>query len=214
MKFALERVGELHGSLAAASHALAGALRAMEEAGCCPVLDDGLSAGNGALRLPDGTLLVSPSGRRPGRVAAEAMVHVVAFDAASWTARYRSRDASTRPTSDAALHWAALVDAPERFGWKAAPGAALHGHVLETSRAAAALGLPLSAEATLFSTPPDREALLALLAAHPYPDVATVVRRDHGFFTLGEDAEGARAHVEALAARARELRSLATEEHA
>ncbi|MEO0326536.1 MAG: class II aldolase/adducin family protein, partial [Myxococcota bacterium] len=202
VKFALERVGGLEGLHGEPARELAAAVRAMEDAGCCPVLDDGLSAGNGALRLADGTVLVTPSGRRPGRVDASSMVQLVAFDAERWAARYRSRDRATRPTSDAALHWAALVEAPAHFAWAPRPGASLHGHVLATSKAAAALGLPLSEEATLFSTPADREALLALLSAHPYPGVATVVRRDHGFFTLGADAGDARARVAALAARA------------
>ncbi len=214
VKFTLARVGDLPRTHDALAAALAEAVRAMEDAGCCPVLDDGLSAGNGALRLADGTLLVTPSGRRPGRVEAAAMVQVVAFDSEGWVARYRSRDPATKPTSDAALHWAALVEAPARFGWTRRPGASLHGHVLETTKAAATLGLPLSAEATLFSTPADREALLALFAAHAYPAVSTVVRRDHGFFTLGADAADARGRVETLAARARAAGLLPERENA
>ncbi|MEM6925379.1 MAG: hypothetical protein AAF602_00510, partial [Myxococcota bacterium] len=66
------------------------------------------------------------------------------------------------------------------------------------------LDLPLSAEATLFSTPADRQALLALLARAPYPAHRTVIRRDHGFFTLGPDLATTRASVDDLARRARE----------
>lgn len=184
---------------------LARAVGAMEAAGCCPILDDGRAAGNGAVRLEGGGLLVSPSGRRAGERTDVAMVELVAFDPASWSARYRSRGPETRPTSDAALYWAALVEAPARFGWPEAPRAALHGHVLDTERAAAALGLPMGPEETLFSTPEDRAALLALLARAPYPEHRTVVRRGHGFFTLGPDLDAVEAAVRGLATSARRL---------
>lgn len=203
VKFEAVREGPLPAGLEAEAAALAEALAAMEAAGCCPVLDDGLAAGNGALRLSDGSLLLSPSGRRSGGWDPGAAIQLLDFDAASWRARYRSRDLDRRPTSDAPLHWAALVEAPLRFGWARAPGASLHGHILETARAAELLGVPLSAEATRFSTPPDRAALLALLERAPFPAHRTVIRRDHGFFTLGRDLAEARATVRDLAERAR-----------
>jgi len=178
------------------------AVRALEEVGGCPVLGDGLAAGNAAVRTPAGSLLVSPSGRAPGTFDAESVVELVAFDVERWEATFRSHDPATRPTSDAPLHYAALVEAPPLLGWSSAPGASLHGHVLETTRAAAELALPLSAEATQFSTPPDRRALLDLLRGAPYPQHRTVIRRDHGFFTLGSDLADARALVLRLAARA------------
>lgn len=203
VKFALRFAGSLDPGLLAGQQALADAMTRLDQAGCCPVLDDGLAAGNGALRTANGTLLVSPSGRRPGPCDPDSIVELVAFDPIGWTAAYRSRNEELRPTSDAPLHWAALVEAPVAFGWDEAPFASLHGHVLETNRAAVLLELPISDEATLFSTPPDREALLALLARAPYPHHCTVIRRDHGFFTLGPDLDETIERVEVLAARAR-----------
>lgn len=179
------------------------ALETLETVGCCPVLDDGLAAGNGATRTAEGTLLVSRSGRVPGTFDPDDIVELVQFDADAWVATYRSRDESSRPTSDAPLHWAALLEAPARYGWSAVPRASLHGHVLETTRAAEALGLPISSEATLFSTPPDRAALLDLLGRAPYPDHPTVIRRDHGFFALAPNLGSARTLVVDLAGRAR-----------
>ena len=201
VKFALRRLGAPSQDRRALGEALLKALRGLEESGCCPVLDDGLAAGNAAVRTAEGTLLVSPSGRRPGHFDSEQVVELVSFDPERWEATYRSVDPEVRPTSDAALHWAALMEVP-RFG-ALVPGASLHGHVLHTTRAARELGLVISEEATLFSTPPDRAALLALFERAPYPAHRTVIRRDHGFFTLGADLAEASATVEVLAERAR-----------
>lgn len=203
VKFALRRLGASSPGVRPLQQALAEAMTRLEIAGCCPVLDDGLAAGNGAVLTPHGTLLVSPSGRSPGSCDPEAIVELVDFEADGWEATYRSATTALRPTSDAPLHWAALVEAPVQLAWSGRPGASLHGHVLETVRAASELGLPISTDATLFSTPPDRVALLALLARAPYPAHPTVIRRDHGFFTLGVDLPETLAIVEALADRAR-----------
>ena len=203
IKFACERVGALSSEARSAAPSLREALAELEAHGCSPVLPDGMLAGNGARRLGSGALLVSASGRRVGETAQ--VVEVVDFDVERWAARFRSDDAASEPTSDTPLYWAALVEAATRFGWAAAPQAALHGHVLETERAAAALAVPLSAEATLFSTPPDREALLTLLGGHPYPTATHWIRRGHGFFTLAGSLPTARALVAELAGRAREL---------
>ncbi|MEN0066644.1 MAG: class II aldolase/adducin family protein [Myxococcota bacterium] len=204
VKFSLRYLGRPAEGLAPLAQALCDALRALEEAGACPVLDDGLAAGNAAVCTAHHTLLVSASGRRPGVFDPADVVELVTFDPEGWEAGYRSHDPSVRPTSDAPLHFAALVQAPRRFGWSTRPGAALHGHVLDTRRAARELGLPISEDATLFSTPPDRTALLALLERAPFPEHATVIRRDHGFFTLGENLPSTVRTVTALAERARE----------
>lgn len=78
-----------------------------------------------------------------------------------------------RPTSDTPLLWAALMSPPGSYGWPAdaarRPSAALHGHALETAAAAAAAGIPLSPDETLFSTPADVAAAARVWAAHPYP---------------------------------------------
>lgn len=175
----------------------------MDLAGCCPVLDDGLSAGNGAALLPNGSLLVSPSGRVPGTLEAGQLVEVQRFEVAPWRAEYRSSMPSLRPTSDTPLYWAALCDAVDRFSWLSRPIAALHGHVLDTEQAAALLDLPISAVETEFSTPDDRSALLDLLGRYPYPHHNTYIRRGHGFFCLGSTVDEALRTVLDLAAKAR-----------
>lgn len=202
VKFGLCRIGSLDPGLQPLARELADAILRMEAAGCCPVLDDGLAAGNGAVLTPGRTVLVSPSGRRPGDFDPDTVVELVGFDVERWEATYRSAAPDLQPTSDAPLHWTAL-HATEALGWPLSPGASLHGHVLETSRAALELGLPISEEATLFSTPEDRGALLDLLRRAPWPEHPTVIRRDHGFFTLGADLAGASRLVDELAARAR-----------
>lgn len=175
----------------------------MQRAGCCPTLDDGLAAGNGAL-LVDGSLLVSRSGRRPGECGPADIVCLQDFDPAGWVGTYASDDDAHRPTSDAPLYWASLVEAPTRFGWARRPTAALHGHVLQTEAAARTLKLPLSHDATVFSTPPDRRALLELMSRAPFPQHDAWIRRGHGFFAVGDDLDAARSRVRALARLAHE----------
>ena len=207
MKFTLRWGGTVAAELHPLAVAVMDALRLLEDSGCCPVLDDGLAAGNAAVLTPSGTLLVSPSGRRRGTFDADHAVELVTFDTDGWEAVYRSLDPATQPTSDAPLHHCALLEAA-RLGWSVAPGASLHGHVLDTTRAAEELELPISGEATQFSTPEDRLALVDLLRRAPYPEHRTVIRRDHGFFTLGADLADARRSVVALAEHARAARLL------
>lgn len=184
VKFRPERRGAFPAELKGKALELLDAVLAMEAAGCCPVLDDGMVAGNGARRVGN-RLLVTRSGRPPGARDEDQVVCVDGFDAETWSAHFRSDAPSALPTSDTALHWAALMDAPARQGWRELPQTALHGHGWATAEDAATLGVPISPEATDFSTPADREALLALLAKHPYPEDWVWIRRGHGFFVLG-----------------------------
>lgn len=109
-----------------------------------------------------------------------------------------------RPTSDTPLLWAALMSPPGAYGWPSEaarrPTAALHGHALETPAAAAAAGIPLSPEETLFSTPADVAAAARVWAAHPFPGEEVWVRRGHGWFAVagGEAAEDGAAGVVAV----------------
>ena len=203
VKFSHRREGPRDPAALGAATDLAEAVLAMEALGCCPVLDDGLSAGNGALCFGE-SLLVSPSGRRPGACPPTQVVQVTDFDAETWTAIHRGEQ-KTSPTSDSPLYWAALVDAPTALSWPQRPLAALHGHVLDTERAAELLDLPLSHEATEFSTPPDRAALWDLMARFPYPAHRVWIRRGHGFFLLAPDLGAALEDLEALARRAAAL---------
>lgn len=202
VKFDAVEAGPFPPRLEAAANALARAVSDMEAAGCCPVLDDGLAAGNGAMRT-DGELLVTRSGRLPGECSASDVVHLEHFDSNAWSATYRPRNASHRPTSDSPLYWLALMEAPQLFEWTATPTVALHGHVLETERAARALQVPISLERTEFSTPPDREALRALMGAAPFPEHTVWIRRGHGFFILERGVDAALRRMADVAARAR-----------
>lgn len=203
IKFAVNHLGARSSHADEMASSLSAAIRRMDELGMCPVLDDGLAAGNAALRLSNGALLVSPSGRRPGTTAhelEESLVEVVAFAAEEWSGTHRG-DPSHRPTSDTPLHWLALLESDTETGWQEQPMAALHGHVLDTDRAADVLGLPISREATEFSTPADRDALRSLFRTAPYPEHRVWIRRGHGFFLLGASLDEACGELERLAER-------------
>ncbi len=197
VKFATRWSGPRHGHDRDAAQELASALDAMAALGCCPVLDDGLLAGNAGLALPSGTVLVSPSGRRAGRTDPDTLVEVVSFDASSWSCEHRGRDATTRPTSDTPLHWLALTGAPSQR-----PTVSLHGHLWSTDAEATALEVPISGAETVFSTPEDRAGFHAMLEAAPYPAHRVWIRRNHGFFVVGADARAALETLTDLAARA------------
>lgn len=87
--------------------------------------------GCGAASRPP-PIYVSRSGKPPGvAMAAADWVLVTRFDAAAWSASYRSAGLEARPTSDAPLHWGSLVDgACAEYGWGEAPRVAVHGHAL------------------------------------------------------------------------------------
>lgn len=183
---------------------LAAAILELEAHGCCPVLDDGLAAGNAAIRN-EGKLLTTPSGRRPGSADPADLVEVASFDPQRWSATYRARTAALNPTSDTPLHWAVLLDPGCAEPPDASPRVCLHGHVLDTHAAARALGIPSSDEETLFSTPEDRDATVTLLRAHPYPRNRAWIRAGHGFVVAGLDLAETLAFTLALADRARQL---------
>jgi hypothetical protein len=201
IKFACERVGPrepLEDSIRASLQAMADGLLAMERAGCCPILDDGKSAGNGAILL-DERLFVTPSGRLPGSLSVDRFVEVDSFDTTTWTARYRGNEA---PTSDTPLYWLVLRELELS---EPRPIAALHGHVWDTGRAAERLELPISLTETEFSTPADREALHEVIRAHPWPRHDTWIRRGHGFFCVGRSPLEVSERVLSLAQRAAAL---------
>lgn len=179
-------------------------MRALEVHGCCPVLDDGLAAGNAAIRRGH-TMLTTPSGRVPGAVDARDLVEVESVDLMQWSVGYRARTAAQRPSSDTPLHWAILMDPGAAPHAHQGPLVSLHGHVLHTEAAAEALSIPSSDAETLFSTPEDRAAMVALLRAHPYPRERAWIRAGHGFVVAGADLEETLAFTLDLANRARRL---------
>jgi hypothetical protein len=214
IKFDLKRLGQF--SIVKATPqilALIDLQRRLEAEGAVPVLADGAVAGNraatpSAVGLPSerGAFLLSKSGKPPGVPLAPAdFCKVASFDRQSWSADYASAAPDVRPSSDTPLHAAALhPSAPSKFGWTAQPGVAVHGHALAEGAGltlARSLGMPISEQETLFSTPEDLEQLEALFARHPYPEHRCYIRRGHGFFLLAEGPEEAATLFERLILR-------------
>ena len=176
IKFAAQRTGELQlGALPAPLQQLAALMHRLEARGMVPMLNDGLVGGNCAVAASAcglepaaaGGVLISRSGKAPhAPLQLGDWVLLTQFDAASWAAEYRSPSEAARPSSDAPLHAAALgPGTAERYGWAAQPRVAVHGHALAEGAGlerAHKHGLPISQEATLFSTPEDLAALEAI----------------------------------------------------
>ena len=192
VKFEAVRIGALSRTPTDEGQALCEAIQWMAETGLSPVLEDGAFAGNGAV-VEDGVLYVSPSGRKTAALPRHDLIEVVSFDADAWCMTYRSMDPSAKPTSDAPLHFAILREATRAL-------CSLHGHVLTHDADAKRTQLPISTDATEFSTPADRQGLLALVRAHPHPPHDAWIRRDHGVFVISETIGGARARLDALRA--------------
>ncbi|WIA33991.1 hypothetical protein OEZ86_012376 [Tetradesmus obliquus] len=178
--------------------ALAALMARMEALGAAPLLADGAVGGNCGILvdLPGAecpALFVSRTGKPPGlHLSAADFVQVVRFDKEAWAADFRSHDPQHRPTSDTPLLQACLSSISQaRHHWSQQPRVAFHGHALaegEGLAEARRLGLPISEQATLFSTPPDLQQLEHLLMAHPYPQERCFIRRGHGFFILAGSA--------------------------
>jgi hypothetical protein len=192
VKFHAERIGALSNVPGSEAQALCEAITWMAKTGLSPVLEDGAFAGNAAV-IEAGVLYVSPSGRRIPELDPDELIEVVSFDVAAWRMTYRSTSPSAKPTSDAPLHFAILREAT-------GASASLHGHVLTSDADAVRTQLPISVDATLFSTPADREGLLSLIALHPYPAHDAWIRRDHGVFVIGASVRSARTRLGALRA--------------
>ena len=186
----------------------------LETLGVIPILNDGLVGGNCAMRSAatsssldqrtdyDG-IYVSKSGKAPGAILTRKdFVLLTSFDRDSWSAEFKSPSSDVRPSSDAALHAAALrSNCNQSYNWERIPQVAVHGHALAEGaglEAAAAAGMPISQQETLFSTPEDLDALEELFKSYPYPEYRCYIRRGHGFFLLADDVADAEAHFEAL----------------
>ena len=189
-KYTPERVGTLSDEAKAKSNALCASLSAMEALGLAPLLDDGGVAGNGAVLLSSGSILVSASGRRPGEPRT---VEVLALDPESFRVTFRSDAESSEPTSDVSLYWAALVERP-------GPSAALHGHALSSGADARRLGIPISESAIEFGTREERLSMCSMLDRWPYPEHRAWIRRDHGFFAVGASLHEVLSTVRTLGA--------------
>lgn len=194
----------------------------LESLGVIPILNDGLVGGNCALRAsklssspadasnPNNSgdhhttnILISKSGKDPGvTLTPNDFVLLTSFDRDQWAANYKSADPTTRPSSDAPLHFAALVsDSCSRYGWSHTPSVAVHGHALAEGaglQAAVNAGMPISDEETLFSTPSDLVALESLFTKYPYPKNCCYIRRGHGFFLLADTVADAATSFEKM----------------
>ncbi len=164
----------------------------MEEGGAAPACPpDGKVGGNGSCLLPRDNAtplyILSKTGKYPGKMDVEKDFCIVeSFDCDAWSASYYSVSEDIRPTSDTPMHYS-VYNMQDRAQWSDWPQAALHGHALETVEKAQEANIPCSKEETLFSTPPDTEALIKLLEKYPYPENNIFVRKNHGFFILGKD---------------------------
>lgn len=200
VKFSLQRIG-CDWTPPSVWRELAWVLQQTEKLGCFPVMEDGLVAGNAAMRFGNG-ILVTRSGRRPGELGPADFVEIVGFDPETWHADYFSVAEDVRPSSDTPLHWAALQETAARLGWEDEPLVSLHGHALADEAQARLVGAPISSVVTEFSTPADREALVALFESHPFPAHSVYVRRGHGFFILAETVQEAVLHAKDIISRA------------
>lgn len=193
----------------------------LEDLGVIPILSDGLVGGNCALRAselssspadasnPEGgsndhtNIFISKSGKDPGvTLTLNDFVLLTSFDRNQWAASYKSANPNTRPSSDAPLHFAALVsDSCSRYGWSQTPRVAVHGHALAENaglQSAFKAGMPISEEETVFSTPSDLVALETLFTKYPYPQNCCYIRRGHGFFLLADTVVDAANSFEKL----------------
>jgi len=169
---------------------LAESLLLQEKYGLSPVAPDGKVGGNGAIKVNlsfGACLIVSMSGKLPGSI--DILKHiclVLNFNEDLWQCEYFAEQESVKPTSDTPMHYAAL-NLDGKIHMKAYPKAALHGHGLATSEVAEKLNIPCSPEDTLFSTREDMEALVKLIRQYPYPLNKVFIRKNHGYYLLGED---------------------------
>jgi len=144
---------------------LASLQTSLEDQGIIPILSDGFVGGNCAIKFStEDLLLVTKSGKSPGvKVQPQDFVCLTGFDRLAWKATFTSPHEEIRPSSDAPLHFAALADdCCRRYGFSEARGVAVHGLALadgEGLKAAEQVGMPISHEETLFSTPEDLQAL-------------------------------------------------------
>jgi hypothetical protein len=175
----------------------------LEDVGVIPVLNDGFVGGNCAMLLgKDNHLFVSKSGKPPhASLGFSDFVQVEDFDENTWSAKYKSKDMFTCPSSDTPIHVAALLNGAQNWGWSEVPKVAVHGHALAEGRgltAAQELGLPISSKITNFSTKDDRDELVSLFKKFPYPQNCCFIRRGHGFLLLAKDVRHARYYFNAV----------------
>lgn len=178
IKFTMVRMGDSSDcsdeSITSALLHLGALMSDMEGVGGCPVLPDGLTGGNGGLRVGREELWVSRSGKKGGQqMGLHDWVKVVNFDEAEWKCHYYSSGVDVKPSSDTPLLWLSTLGETSRC-------AILHGHAIDTEEDARLLKIPISTTETLFSTREDWHALRSVYLSHPASQC--VIRKGHGFF--------------------------------
>lgn len=133
-----------------------------------------VSAGEGnlSIRLPDGRLLVTPSGRRKDELAADDLL-VVALDPAGEETRAPRAPGRLRPTSDLAIHRAIHAARPDVT-------AVVHAHPPAT------LALTLAGERADPTTLPETALLLPRLPFVPFGTPGSVELADRIAAAFGE----------------------------
>ncbi|HEY0444028.1 MAG TPA: class II aldolase/adducin family protein, partial [Candidatus Limnocylindrales bacterium] len=133
-----------------------------------------ISAGEGniSVRLPDGRLLITPTGRRKDELRAEDLV-VVDIDGARAAADPKTE--GPRPSSDVAIHRAVLLARPD-------VAAVVHAHL------PASMALTLAGEVPDPASLPETALLLPRLPFVPFgaPGSADLAARIAAAFTDGE----------------------------
>ncbi|CAG8800411.1 44335_t:CDS:2, partial [Gigaspora margarita] len=174
---------------------LSQSIKIMEQDGVAPILPDGKTGGNACCVLEppfsnNKSLLVSKSGKHsnsPLLITDVCFIH--SFDLQNWSCEFSSSSEDIRPSSDTPLYWACLIAAPEKFQWKLKPSFAMHGHASANDQDCIKWNIPVSDKETRFSTREDVQEMLSLLEKWPYPENKVFLRKKHGFFILGQNAQ-------------------------
>ncbi|CAG8692371.1 581_t:CDS:2, partial [Dentiscutata erythropus] len=150
---------------------LSQSIKIMEQDGVAPILPDGKTGGNACciLELPfsnNKSLLVSKSGKFsnfPLLTTDVCFIH--SFDLQNWSCEFSSSFEDIKPSF------------------------AMHGHASANDRDCVKWNIPVSDKETRFSTREDVQEMLNLLEKWPYPEYKVFLRKKHGFFILGQNAQ-------------------------
>ena len=153
------------------------------------------SAGNISVRLPDGNLLITPSGINKGKLTPDDLL-IIDLDG-----NCLNGDATCRPSSELPMHL-------EVYRQRADVGAVIHAHPI-TCVALSLVGISLQdsyipealvmlgpVPTTPYATPSsteNRDAIAGLIAGHD-----AIILAHHGSLTVGRDLDEAYARLEIL----------------
>ena len=167
--------------------------RIFDEEGMAPV-EGGASAGNLSFRTPAGFVITATRTALKSDIPWDGFVEVVRSNVADWAVHYLGE---RPPSSDVFLH--------DRI-YRVRPDAAcvLHGHDNVVLARADDLGrefeIVVTPEATEFGTRVDAERTAAALGVHDY-----IIRKGHGFVSVGRTLDEAGERAVAIHRRAAQL---------